>query len=397
IFIPPVQSYGIFGYALYCSVDADDIKPWPPNYPPSIQAISPPHQGTNILLSTTELTFRIEDTNDDLMSYSVTTLPDIGGGNENTVESGEYSIPITGLEGTQAYEWTVTVTDGENTVAEIFRFTTEPVAPEVANPQPKHGERYIAINTSELQFHLSDPQEDLMDYTVETSPDIGSGSGSHMPEGTYSIPISGLTYSTIYTWYINVTDGEHPKHETFCFTTIPEGIIILYPTDDTRIVVGVPNNNYGASTATSVRNEGSGGNWEWDPLIRFDLSSAPSNITILNAYINLYYYKKKDNNPAGHDLTLYRITSDWDEMTVTWNTQPTYAPTPTTYATVPSAPSVWMSWDVTNDILNYQSGIYTNYGWKIMDEHYWGGANIPITYFYTKENGDSIPYLEIQY
>jgi len=29
-----------------------------------------------------------------------------------------------------------------------------------------------------------------------------------------------------------------------------------------------------------------------------------------------------------------------------------------------------------------------NYGWKITDENRWGSANIPITYFYSKENGN---------
>ncbi|MBU1940728.1 MAG: DUF2341 domain-containing protein [Candidatus Thermoplasmatota archaeon] len=221
IFIPPVQSYGIFGYALYCSVDADDIKPWPPNYPPVITPIYPPDNGLNIPVGTSELQFKIEDENLDLMSYTVATNPDVGGGNQNNVENGIYTILITNLEGTQTYEWTVTVTDGENVVDNTFTFSTEPVAPIISNPSPADGSRFIPIDTTMLQFYLNDPQGDKMDYTVETSPYIGSGTAIEVPEGYYTISIDGLQPMTEYRWYVNVTDGAHWKHAQFGFQTEP--------------------------------------------------------------------------------------------------------------------------------------------------------------------------------
>jgi len=54
-----------------------------------------------------------------------------------------------------------------------------------------------------------------------------------------------------------------------------------------------------------------------------------------------------------------------------------------------------MKWDVTNDVQKFIASTLTNHGWKITDDTYWGGANIPQTYFYSKENGDFLPYLEI--
>ena len=58
-----------------------------------------------------------------------------------------------------------------------------------------------------------------MDYTVETSPDIGSGSDTGVGDGTYTIPITGLVFDTDYTWYVNVTDGEHWMYKEFHFKT----------------------------------------------------------------------------------------------------------------------------------------------------------------------------------
>jgi hypothetical protein len=61
-----------------------------------------------------------------------------------------------------------------------------------------------------------------MDYTVETSPDIGSGSGTGVGDGTYTVDVSGLDYLTNYTWYVNVTDGTYWKHKVFSFRTAPK-------------------------------------------------------------------------------------------------------------------------------------------------------------------------------
>ncbi len=176
------------------------------------------------------------------------------------------------------------------------------------------------------------------------------------------------------------------------------GTEIFYPTDDAFIKPETPNGNHGTSDYMHVRNDyGLGGSsgWASDILIRFDISSVPSDAYIISAVLTLYYYQYYDNNPAGRDLNLYRATSDWDEEIVTWNTQPTYASLPSDYSTVPSSTDVWMEWDVTNDVEDFVSGSYVNYGWKVTDENYWGQDGIPKMFFRTREYGSFIPYLEI--
>ncbi|MBU1941644.1 MAG: DUF2341 domain-containing protein, partial [Candidatus Thermoplasmatota archaeon] len=221
IFLTPIMEYGIFGYALYASVEAQDIELWPPNYPPEITPVYPPDNAVNIPINTPELSFALHDPNQDLMSYSITTTPYCGSGNANAQPDGTYSIPLTSLEGTQTYQWTIMVTDGENTQEQTYYFTTERVAPEVTNPVPLDGQRFISVNLTHISFHLQDPQGDHMDYTVETSPDIGSSSGTGVSGGTYTVPVEGLEYMTEYTWYINVTDGIHWKHQKYAFQTEP--------------------------------------------------------------------------------------------------------------------------------------------------------------------------------
>ncbi|MBU0496615.1 MAG: DUF2341 domain-containing protein [Candidatus Thermoplasmatota archaeon] len=68
-----------------------------------------------------------------------------------------------------------------------------------------------------------------MDYTVETSPNIGSSSGTDVGDGFYSIPVNGLGYMIEYRWYVNVTDGQYWKHKVYTFQT--EHLMVFNPFD----------------------------------------------------------------------------------------------------------------------------------------------------------------------
>lgn len=172
----------------------------------------------------------------------------------------------------------------------------------------------------------------------------------------------------------------------------------FYPTDDASIKETAPYTNFGSDYLV-VRNKyggyGSPG-YEDDLLIKFNISELSPGIIIRSATLNLFYNQWRENNPAGRTLTLYRITSDWDENTVTWNTRPSYASEVTFSAVVPGSPGVWMEWDVTSDVQDFVEGQENNHGWQIMDEIYWGMSDIPATWFHEKELGSNTAYLEIE-
>ena len=175
----------------------------------------------------------------------------------------------------------------------------------------------------------------------------------------------------------------------------------LIPSDDVYIKHNKPTITVNI-IYMSIRNEygqfGSPG-WAWDGLIKFDVSSIPSGARINSAILYMYYWSYQDTNPAGRVLTLYRPLSDWDETSVTWNTQPSYASEPSTFSVVPISFG-WMTWNVTDDVQDFVKGKKPNYGWKITDEGYWGMAYIPTTRFHTKDIPDFEdlkPYLEINY
>jgi len=220
IFLPPVMAYGFFGYALFATCAADIMEPWPPNYAPEVSPVFPQNGATNVPISTSELSFRISDENGDKMEYTVTTDPDIGSGG-GSKKDGTYSIPISGLEGSEEYTWKVEVSDGQKFTVETFKFSTEEVAPIVSDPKPGDGAKNVNMPLNQISFYLEDPQGDLMDYTVETSPDIGSDSGKGVSQGLYTVDVNTVDYYTDYVWFVNVTDGTNWKHKVYDFKTRP--------------------------------------------------------------------------------------------------------------------------------------------------------------------------------
>lgn len=176
--------------------------------------------------------------------------------------------------------------------------------------------------------------------------------------------------------------------------------LTFYPTDDARVKMAYPSTNYGSNQVLATQNRyghpSHPANWEQDTLISFDLSSIPAGTDISSATLQLYYYDYNDTNPAGRELTCYRITGEWDEDSVTWDTRPDHAATPISASIVPPGPGVWMDWDVTSDVHAFVNdpGV-DNHGWMIMDEEYWGTYNIPRTYFRSKEFGTFTPYLTV--
>jgi len=88
------------------------------------------------------------------------------------------------------------------------------------------------------------------------------------------------------------------------------------------------NTNFGTySDYDAVASSAGGVNYLSRGLLQFDLSSIPANAVIISAQLSLYNNPTSQQGthyavPGPNDSRLERITSNWDENTVTWNTQP---------------------------------------------------------------------------
>ena len=100
-----------------------------------------------------------------------------------------------------------------------FSFTTElNNIPIITDPIPRSGKVCVSIYIDDLSVMVTDANSDF-NYTIETSPDIGNISENDVVDGVKTCTVSGLNYSIVYTWFVNVTDGEDWVNTSYTFTT----------------------------------------------------------------------------------------------------------------------------------------------------------------------------------
>jgi len=77
----------------------------------------------------------------------------------------------------------------------------------ISNPNPENGETDVSVDLTQLSVTINDPEGDTFDWSIETSPDIGTSSGSDENNGTKTCGVDDLEFNTTYTWYVNATDS----------------------------------------------------------------------------------------------------------------------------------------------------------------------------------------------
>jgi hypothetical protein len=170
-----------------------------------------------------------------------------------------------------------------------------------------------------------------------------------------------------------------------CYTGTPNGLL---PSDDTYIRADSPLSNFGNDTTLEVRPDNGA---DHRGLLKFDLSSIPSNATITSATLYLYENDKK----AGQTTYVYRVTSNWDEDTVSWILLVGAFDNNISYFTfLPNQSDCMLTMDIANLVQLWVNGTYPNYGLML----YSTGANSKVTYV-TKEDGtaNKRPKLNIVY
>ena len=97
--------------------------------------------------------------------------------------------------------------------------------PDIISPNPAPNSVNVSTSLNLLSFTLNHPRGETMDYTVTTTPNIGSMWGT-VPAGSGSVQrsltVGGLVDSTTYRWRVVVTDSSgRTTDKTYYFTTAP--------------------------------------------------------------------------------------------------------------------------------------------------------------------------------
>ena len=175
---------------------------------------------------------------------------------------------------------------------------------------------------------------------------------------------SGATYGTIE----NATHTDSTEH--------------TFVSDNDSFITGLWSDvNYGSETGVFVFYNPIFPPKYYRGLIKYNISSIPSDANITEAKVRLYTYTK--GQASDPEVYFYRITGNWDESAVTWDTQPTTVfPTSTDSQTITSAYD-WYEWNITDDAQSFVNGSNTNYGWMIRVPET-GGDSLSVG-FYSKE------------
>ena len=162
------------------------------------------------------------------------------------------------------------------------------------------------------------------------------------------------------------------------------------PSADSYINQQNPSTNYGGSVNIGV--------YSLSPsiervVIKFDLSTIPSNAVVDSAAIFMYL-NNAPSTTISRTYDAHKITSpDWTEAGVTWNSNLGIASSPTG-TTLTTKTKGWALWYVTSDISSMKSG--NNYGWEIKDRSENSADNFE-GLFNSKEASTNKPYLRVFY
>ena len=91
--------------------------------------------------------------------------------------------------------------------------------PFIDDPSPVNSSTGISVSTSLLCINIEDADGDTFNWSIITSPNVGSISVNVASNGSKFCNITGLDYSTSYTWYVNANDGNVWTNKSYYFTT----------------------------------------------------------------------------------------------------------------------------------------------------------------------------------
>ena len=113
--------------------------------------------------------------------------------------------------------------DNENVC--IYCSYTISDAPSQSSADPTNGASGISVNKVNVSVDIADPNGDTMNWSIEVdNSDNTSANGAS--NSTINCSLSTpLSYSTTYTWWVNVTDGAEWTNTTYTFTTGSDPLI----------------------------------------------------------------------------------------------------------------------------------------------------------------------------
>jgi len=163
------------------------------------------------------------------------------------------------INGASTTSLTVTIINNCSWLLNLTLNTIYNSAPTLSGETPSNANTSVLISTSTINVTISDLEGDGLNWTIETSPDIGSQDNSSGSEGNGSknCSVSGLSSGTMYYWYVNASDGMFWTNATYNFTTEEANIsIVVSPNAWNQGNVSIGSSNVTTGYYFNLTNEG---------------------------------------------------------------------------------------------------------------------------------------------
>lgn len=177
--------------------------------------------------------------------------------------------------------------------------------------------------------------------------------------------------------------------------------------DDGKINKSSTTTNFGSDTTMELNRNGAGTATR-RVLVKFDLSSIPSNATLTSATLKLFQ-SGSASGLSGVQMDLHRLTRGWTENQFTWNKSDNstnwttaggdFAGTATASVTPSSSGSNGTQHDftVTTDVASFVAGTDTNYGWVLKFNNESTSGVMPTFHTLESSTSGSRPQLTVTY
>ncbi len=247
-------------------------------------------------------------------------------------------------------------------------------------------------------------------YTVSWSAGAGPAPTSYDLEENGTVILTNLTGASrsftskavgTYTYRVRGKNNYGPGAWSGAqsVTVQPQLPAVLYSVGDASVLQGIPSVNDGSEGDMWTGYEHSACNIGGfsginRALVKFDPSSIPAGTQIANATLSLYLVGSCDTGNHSRTFTIYRVSSDWSEGAVTWNSRPGYAEA---YGSGTVSSLGWgrYSANVTDLVRGWVNGSFTNYGLMVRSPESSSDARLS---FGTRDAGSTyIPYITLTY
>ena len=278
------------------------------------------------------------------LSWSVTDATTV------TIDNGIGSVALSGTTTVTPVTTTTYTLTATNTAGSVTATTTITVNP-------------VAITHGSIDIKSTPPGAKVYLDGVDT----GQATPIILPnieEGSHTIKLD-LFYYKIWEENVNVTANETTYRNPPLIRAAREEIILQPGLEgkDAPVHSSFPENNYGDGVYSLIG--GFPSNSITRLYIQFDLSSIPENARVIDAYLDLYQFLGLGT--GNFTIGLYNVTSDWEESTISWSSQPTSSTDAGITNNITAEDTGWEYWNIKTLVQNWLDETIANYGMVLKD------------------------------